>query len=108
MLGELFRAIGNDGRNEDDIILAGSFSRSDIEPGSGFQRSALTWIVTGTPTDVRQTGQFDNLVFYRNATTEHNGRGGVFDFMRAFNLRLAEAETLSHHLPVWAEFSVFE
>lgn len=107
-LGELFRAIRNDGRGEDDVILAGDFNAGDrgLEPVQ--QRVGLTWVVSNTPTDVRRSGQFDNLVFSPTATVEFTGRGGVLDFMRKYNLRLSEAETISNRLPVWAEFSVFE
>jgi hypothetical protein len=36
------------------------------------------------------------------------GRSGVLDFMRDGNLTLEEALEVSDHLPVWAEFSIFE
>ncbi len=107
-LGDLFRAIRNDGRGEDDVILAGDFNSCDRGLAAVQQRSGLTWVVSNRPTDVRHTGQFDNMVFSPIATVEHTGRGGVFDFMRMFNLGLADAEALSNRLPVWAEFSVYE
>src|SRR5204863_6411769 len=52
--------------------------------------------------------QYDNLVFDRTATQEFLGRSGVFDFLREYNLSEAQAKQVSDHLPVWAEFSIYE
>jgi deoxyribonuclease-1-like protein len=107
-VGELFRAIRNDGRGEDDVIIAGDFHAGDRGLESIQQRDGLTWVLSNTPTDILNTTQYDNLVFSEIASTEFTGRGGVFDFMRKFNLRLHDAAAVSERLPVWAEFSVFE
>jgi hypothetical protein len=32
----------------------------------------------------------------------------VFDFLREFNLTREQATAVSDHLPLWAEFSVYE
>jgi hypothetical protein len=47
-------------------------------------------------------------MFQQPATSEFTGRAGVFDIVREFNLTLDEALEVSDHLPVWAEFSVYE
>lgn len=107
-LAELFRAIRNDGRGEDDVILAGDFNSCDQGLAIAQQKSGLTWVISQCPTDVRQTAQFDNIVFEPQATIEFTGRGGILDFMRVYNLRLADAESISQRVPVWAEFSAFE
>ena len=107
-LDELFRAIRNDGRGEDDVIIAGDFNAGDHGLKPIGEQSGLTWVVSNAPTDVRKTAQFDNLLFDRRATIEFTGQGGVFDFLRHYNLRLEEAESLSKRLPVWAEFTAFE
>ena len=54
------------------------------------------------------TKQYDNIVFHSQATREFIGRGGVDDFLREHNLSMEEALEVSDHLPVWAEFSVYE
>jgi len=107
-LGDLFRAIRNDGRGEDDVILAGDFNACDRGLGTVEQRSGLMHVISGSPTDIRRSGQFDNLVFSPTATQEFTGNGGTYDFLRAGNLSLDEAEQLSRRMPVWAEFSIFE
>ncbi len=107
-LGELFRAIRDDGRGEDDIVIVGDFHAGDRELQPMRKRAGLTWVVSNHPTDTLKTSQSGNLVFNEVATVEFTGRGGVFDFMRHYNLRLDDALRISEHMPVWAEFSVFE
>ena len=68
----------------------------------------LVCVVNNTPTNTRGDKQYDNILFSRVATTEFSGRGGVFDFLRQYNLTLEQALAVSDHLPVWAEFSVYE
>ena len=107
-LGDLFRAIRYDGRGEDDVLIVGDFNAGD----SGFEgigkQLGMTWVVSNRPTTTRNEMQRDNLIFNEVATAEFTGRGGVFDFLRHYNLSLEEAVALSEHLPVWAEFSIFE
>lgn len=107
-LSELFRAIRDDGRGEDDVMIAGNFNAGDRGLAPIQQKSGLTWVISGTPTNTNRTAQFDNIVFNPAATVEFTQRGGVFDFMKHYNLRLANAHQISTHLPVWAEFSLRE
>jgi endonuclease/exonuclease/phosphatase family metal-dependent hydrolase len=109
-LDDVFYAVRDDGRNEDDVILLGDFNVNDQNMGELGTIKGLVKLVTGTtPTNIRHTAQYDNIVFQRDATPEFTGSGGVFDFLRAFNLRLeGEADRVSDHLPVWGEFSVYE
>ena len=107
-LAELFRAIRDDGRGEDDVLIVGDFHADDLALRPIRKQAGLTWVVSNRPTNTRNTSQFDNLVFNEVATIEFSGRGGVFDFMRYYNLRLDDALQISEHLPVWAEFSIFE
>ena len=105
---ELFRAIRNDGRGEDDVLIVGDFNGGDSELQPMRKRAGLTWVVSDRGTNYFNTTQFDNLIFNEIATVEFTGRGGVFDFVQQYNLPLGEASQISEHMPVWAEFSVFE
>jgi deoxyribonuclease-1-like protein len=109
-LDDVYRAVRGDGRNEDDVIILGDFNVDDRNLGELGQIAGMTWVVSGIPTNVRGTAQYDNIlfVFLPHVTQEYTGRGGVFDFMREYNLTLNEALEVSDHLPVWAEFSVYE
>lgn len=107
-VSELFRAIRNDGRAEDDVLIVGNFNGGDSQLRTIQQQAGLTWVVSNQPTDTLHRAQSDNLVFSKFATIEFTGRGGVFDFMRHYNLRLDEALSVSQNMPVWGEFSIFE
>jgi len=107
-LDDVFRAVRADGRNEDDVVILGDLNADDRHLGQLGEMSGIAWVVSGIPTNTRGTSQYDNIVFDRNATREYVGRGGVFDFMREYNLTQDEALDISDHLPVWGEFSVYE
>jgi hypothetical protein len=59
-------------------------------------------------TNTRKTRMYDNIVFHREATREYTGRYGVLDLMSFYGLSEAQALEVSDHLPVWAEFSIYE
>ena len=107
-LAPLLKAVREDGRGEDDVIIAGLFHTDAASLVSAMGSSSVTAVVTGQPTDVRGRRQSSNMLLDRHRTTEYVGRGGVFDFLRAFNLDLAEAESVSGQLPVYGEFTATE
>lgn len=107
-LDDLMRAIRNDGRFEDDVILLGDLNASDHELIPALAGTDLNWLVRDVKTNTRSTAAYDNLVINQKATVEFTGRSGTCDFMRQFNLTLGQALEVSDHLPVWAEFSVEE
>lgn len=107
-IGELFRAIRNDGRGEDDVIIVGNFNAGDRGLSPLRKNAGLHWVVFDTPTSTDKAHQFDNLVFSQTATVEFTGQGGVLDFLAAYNLRYDQATAISDHMPIWAEFSTIE
>ena len=107
-IGELFRAIRNDGRGEDDVIIVGNFNAGDRGLSPLRKKAGLNWVVFDTPTSTDKTNQVDNLVFSQTATIEFTGQGGVLDFLAAYNLRYDQAIAISEHMPIWAEFSAVE
>jgi len=103
VLPELIRSIHRDGRQEDDVILVGDFGASDSR--LHFLRTAgMNFALEGVPTTSHGTAMLDNIVMPIKATDEFNGRSGVFDFLRQYNLSIEQAHQVSDHLPVWAEF----
>jgi endonuclease/exonuclease/phosphatase family metal-dependent hydrolase len=108
VLDDVYRAVRGDGRDEDDVIILGDLNVDDAHLGELGQLPGITWVVSGTPTNVLATEQYDNIVFHSSSTREFTGRGGVFDFLREYNLFEKQAEEVSDHLPVWAEFSIYE
>lgn len=109
VLDDVFFKVRDDGRNEDDVIMLGDFNASENHLRQLGQIAGLAKVVIGqTPTNTLRNAQYDNILFHQTATSEFTGRGGVFDFLRDYNLSLEQAQRISDHLPVWAEFSVYE
>ncbi len=107
-LAQVYRAVRNDGRGEDDVILLGDLNADEKKFGLLKQLPNIAWAISGVPTNTRGNKTYDNLIFNRAATVEFTGRAGVFDIIREFNLTQAQALEVSDHFPVWAEFSAYE
>jgi hypothetical protein len=108
LLAKVFRAVRDDGRNEDDVIILGTLGTDEEHLGSLGLLPNACCAISATPTTPRGTRAVDNLIFDRRATGEYTHRSGVIDLMRQFNLAPGEAAEMAGHLPVWAEFSVYE
>ena len=107
-LADVFRAVRDDGRGEDDVIVLGDLNVDDHGLGRLAQIPNAHWVISRVPTNTRGTKQYDNIVFADLATAEYSGRWGVFDMIRQFNLTVDEALEVSDHQPVWAEFGLRE
>jgi deoxyribonuclease-1-like protein len=108
VLDDVFHLVRDDGRGEDDVIVLGDLNADDQHLGELGQISGIVAAISGIPTNTRQSKQYDNLVFHTLATSEFRNRSGVFDYMREYNLTQDQALQVSDHLPVWAEFSIYE
>lgn len=108
VLDDVMRAVRDDGRGEDDIVLLGDFNASPKQMRHLSGSPQNFFVVTNQFTNTQRSRTNDNIIFNRTATTEYAGKGGVFDFLRAYNLTQQEAVKVSDHMPVWAEFSVYE
>ena len=107
-LDDVFRVVRDDGRHEDDVIILGDLNVDDRHLGQLGQLPGIAWVISGLPTNTKGNAQYDNIVFDARATREFTGRGGVFDFMREYNLTTDQALEVSDHMPVWGEFTVYE
>jgi len=107
-LAQVYRAVRNDGRGEDDIILMGDLNADEKKFGPLKQIPNISWVISGVPTNTRGSKTYDNMIFDHTATVEYTGHAGVLDIMREFNLTLNQALEVSDHFPVWAEFSAYE
>jgi deoxyribonuclease-1-like protein len=104
-----FRVREDPRRGEDDVIMLGDLNAKATKLRQLGEIKGLVRVVNGeTPTNTLRNAQYDNILFHETATTEFTGRGGVLDFMQQYNLTLPQAQRISDHFPVWAEFSVFE
>lgn len=100
--------VRNDGRQEDDVIILGSFQAAETDLGDLGRIAGLVATIRGVPTNLNGTEQTENILFQTPATDEFTGRTGVFNFLRAFNMNSEQASQVSDYLPVWAEFSIYE
>jgi deoxyribonuclease-1-like protein len=107
-LAQAYHAVRNDGRGEDDVVLVGDLNADETKFGPLGQVPNIVWAISGVPTNTIGTQTYDNILFHRTATSEFTGLCGVVDLMRDYQLTLDAAKEVSDHLPVWAEFSVFE
>ncbi len=107
-LAAVYTIVRDDGRQEDDVIIAGDLNVDDRHLGQLGQSPGITWTISATPTNTHGSAQYDNILFHEQTTSEFTGRAGVYDFMRQYNLTMEQALEVSDHLPVWAEFSVYE
>lgn len=110
VLAKIFRAVRHDGRGEDDVILLGTLGTDDEHLGPLASVPHVKCAISGTPTTTRRRGAHlvDNILFNRRATSEYTDRSGVIDLERQFCLTPQEATEIADHLPIWAEFSIYE
>lgn len=107
-LADVFLVMQQARAEEDDVILLGDLNASDREFGRLGQIPGISWAVHGTTTNTRRTKMYDNILFDRNRTSEYTGRWGVYDLESTFHLTREQALAVSDHLPVWAEFQIYE
>lgn len=107
-LKEAFLAVRDDGSGEDDVIMLGDFGVDERNLGPLGAMLDVMPVLSGVPTTVRGTARTTTILFDRRAGGEFTGRAGVFDVIRELDLSIEAAEEISEHLPVWAEFSVYE
>ena len=98
----------NDGLGEDDVILLGNVNADDRRLGLLGQLPNMAAALAAVPTNTRGTRMYDNILFNREASSEFTGRAGVVDLLHEFGLTMPQALEVSDHLPVWAEFSIYE
>ena len=91
LLAAVFRAVRDDGRNEDDIILLGDLEADHRAPRPIGPRAQSHRGRDRRPTTTRGTRLADNILFDRRATVEFTGRSGVYDLMRECDLSLQAA-----------------
>ena len=107
-LDDVFLAVEQDGSGEDDIILLCDFNVDDKHLGELGRIPGIEWVISGIPTNTRQSEQYDNILFRKETTTEFTGRYGVYNLESTLGMSLNDALEVSDHLPIWAEFSIRE
>jgi endonuclease/exonuclease/phosphatase family metal-dependent hydrolase len=113
VLADVYRVVRQASQGEDDVILLGDFN----VPGSRFDPDrfgrlgmlpGVYFVIQDKPTNTRGSKLYDNIVIHRPSTVEYTGRGDVFDIHGTYNLTREQTLDVSDHLPIWAEFSLYE
>ena len=107
-LADVFRVMQQARPDEDDVILLGDLNANESQLGPLAQIPGISWAIRGAMTNTRQNKMYDNLLFHSQATSEFTGRWGVYDLEGAYGLTRDQALKVSDHLPVWAEFGIWE
>ena len=107
-LADVFRVMQQARADEDDVILLGDLNASEKQLGRLGKIPGMRWTVTGVTTNTRKNKAYDNILFQGQATQEYTGRWGVYDLERNLGLNRDQALQVSDHLPIWAEFRVWE
>ena len=94
---------------EDDFIVLGDFNvAGTILAKSPFLRNQIAIVPDGLATNTAGNKSIDNITLDYEATMEYRGKGGVIDIITEYGLTREQADRVSDHMPVWAEFSIYE
>ncbi len=108
-LADVFQIAQQSFPYEDDFILLGDFNASPRQFGRLAQNPKLfAAIPPDMTTNTLRTKCYDNIVFDRFATSEFQGKYGVFDLASFYSITPEQAKLISDHQPVWGLFSVYE
>lgn len=93
---------------EDDVMLLGDLNADPAKLLNLGKVPDIYPTIQGIPTNTRKSKTLDNILISSRQTTEYTGRSGILDLVSTFSITQADAEEISDHQPIWAEFSVFE
>jgi len=107
LLDDVYQAVCKNWPEEDDVIMLGDFGVAG-DRGRLNELPDVAASLTIEATSHLTFRPIDHILYDRRATIEFTGQSGVLDLMRDFKLTIQQAEAISAHLPVWAEFSPYE
>ncbi len=107
VLADVYKSVRQYEYPEDDIILLGDLN---ADPARLQLLGAIPDVVPliNVATNTRQNKTLDNFLADKQLTREFTGRSGAINLEQMFRIQLRDAERISDHLPIWAEFSAFE
>lgn len=107
-LGGIYKSLRDRILPEDDLIMLGNFAMPVRMIDSLATVVNLVAVHSDFPTTSDGALSCDNILFDRIKTTEYVEKAAVVDLMAKYNLQIADIYPLTSHLPVYAEFSIFE
>jgi endonuclease/exonuclease/phosphatase family metal-dependent hydrolase len=94
--------------SEDDFVLLGDLNVDARNLGQLSTIPGVLSIAGDIQTEVTRSVTHDHILIDQTITAEYTGRRGVIDLQRQLGLTPQQAEAISDHLPVWAEFDLYE
>ncbi|MDX1924968.1 MAG: endonuclease/exonuclease/phosphatase family protein [Pirellulaceae bacterium] len=108
VLADVFRSVRQYEYPEDDVMLLGDLNAPPNGLRSLGQIPDLVPLIQNLFTNTVQKKALDNILADRVHTREFTGRAGIINLEKMFGLTLSDAERISDHVPIWAEFSITE
>lgn len=108
VLATVFKNVREFEYPEDDVMLLGDLNAEPKKFQQLGQIPGTEPLINGLPTNTRKNRTIDNILIDRQLTREFTGRAGVIDLEQMFAVQLSDAERISDHLPIWAEFTASE
>ena len=111
VLADVFRRVRNyefQQNREDDFILLGDLNVETANLGELSRIPGVVSLGQDIQTNVSRSKTNDHILIDHTVTSEFAGRKGVIDFQKDLGLTAQQAEDISDHLPLWAEFSLYE
>lgn len=93
---------------EDDYLLLGDLNVDTAGLAELGSIPNMVSLAGDEPTNTRRTKTYDHILIDRAVTVEATGRAGVLDLGGWLQLDDDAVNDISDHLPVWAEFTVYE
>ncbi len=93
---------------EDDVLLLGDLNAAPDKLQKLGRIPGFAPLINGLPTNSRKNKTLDNILADRQFTREFTGRAGTIDLEQMFRIQMNDAERISDHVPIWAEFSINE
>lgn len=111
VLDDVFQSVRNfeyETNGEEDFMMLGDLNVDVGKLAELGQIPGVVSLVGDVPTNTLKTKTYDHILIDSRVTTEYVRRSGVLDLENMFGIDQSAALKISDHLPVWAEFSVYE
>lgn len=108
VLADVYRSVRQFEYPEDDVILLGDLNAAPGKLQKLEEIPGLVALIDGLPTNTRKNRTLDNILVDSQTTREFTGRAGTIDLENMFGVDRDQAERISDHLPIWAEFRISE
>ena len=94
--------------SEDDFILLGGLYVDTKNHGQLTTIPGVISLAGDIQTTISRQETSDHILIDRTVTAEYAGKMGVIDLQVDLELTPEQAGAISDHIPVWAEFSMYE